>query len=223
MRIVFCVLAAIGAVMMVGVAQAAGRTIVCIGDSLTTCGGKDGRYTDWLAAWLPNDTIINKGIGGDRLAGGCARFKRDVLDLNPDVVIIELGACDYWAKKITLTGLRADLEGMVSRAKKAEIEVVIASCFGDNYDSSCKKIDLNSTKIDYAKGIALIEREVIKKHDCFYVANMQKDIKQQGKEKYWTSKNHPNKAGNEFVARRILKELKKALARVGMARARSRM
>ena len=34
------------------------RTIVVIGDSLTACGGADGKYTDYLQEWLPIHFII---------------------------------------------------------------------------------------------------------------------------------------------------------------------
>jgi hypothetical protein len=38
------------------------KTIVCIGDSLTACGGLGGKYTDYLKQLLPRHSIINKGI-----------------------------------------------------------------------------------------------------------------------------------------------------------------
>ena len=57
------------------------QTIVCIGDSLTACGLPGGSYTDHLSKWLKKHTVINKGIGGDTLAGGRKRFEKDVLQL----------------------------------------------------------------------------------------------------------------------------------------------
>ena len=52
------------------------RTIVCLGDSLTACGGLVGKYPDYLQQQLPGHFIINKGIGGDTLAGGRKRFEK---------------------------------------------------------------------------------------------------------------------------------------------------
>jgi len=42
---------------------------------------------------------------------------------------------------------------------------------------------------------------------------MQMDIKPNSREPYWAdkNKNHPNKKGNKYVAKRILKQLNKAL------------
>jgi len=96
-------------------------TIVCIGDSLTVCGGKDGRYTDWLSEFLPKHKIVNKGIGGDILAGGRARFQHDVLDLTPDVVIIELGANDFWQQKRTIEELQKQIWQIWSKEQKKQI------------------------------------------------------------------------------------------------------
>ncbi len=197
--------------VMTGCAQKRSCTIVCVGDSLTACGGEGGKYTDWLAKWLPQHTIVNKGVGGDTLAGGRTRFQRDVIDLNPDIVVIELGANDFWAKSRPIEDLQADLEDMVARCRKIGAQVVIASCFGGRQYGRETKIEFEKDRVDYAQAIADMEDRVVRKYGCLYVPNMQVDIKPNGKPLYWDDTNHPNKAGNEFVARRILAELRKAL------------
>ena len=189
------------------------QTIVCFGDSLTVCGGKGGKYSDWLSISLPQHIFINKGVAGDTLARGRKRFQRSVLASNPDVVIIELGANDFWQKKRTIEQLQADLTDMVQRAKTENIEVVIASCFGNRDYEKEEALEFSSKSSDFAQAIADMEQEVCKEFDCFYVPNMQVDIKPNGTHPYWEDMNHPNKAGNEFVAKRILPELKRALAR----------
>lgn len=206
------------AVVLAGLVLAAGcrrqrqsSTIVCLGDSLTTCGGRDGRYSDWLAKWLPNDIIVNKGVNRDTLAGGRDRFQDDVLGLKPDVVIIELGANDFWLMKRDISQLWADLEDMVVRAKQAGVEVVIASCFGRRDYLLEEKTEFGPERYGLADRIWRMEEEVCEKYSCFYVPNMQIDIKPNGKKPYWADNLHPNKEGNKFVAKRILRQLKKAL------------
>ena len=194
------------------------KVIVCIGNSLTVCGGKGGRYTDWLGEWLKGHTIINKGVNGDTLAQGRARFERDVLALNADVVVIELGANDFWQMRRNISELQADLEDMVGRARGAGMEVDIASCFGEREYEIGETMEFEVYRYNFAQAIAKMEQAVATKYDCFYVPNMQADIKPNGREPYWADKNHPNKQGNEFVARRILKELKKAIRRAGVHR-----
>lgn len=191
--------------------QEPGQTVVCFGDSLTTCGGRDGRYSDWLAKWLPNDEIINKGVDRNTLAEGRARFKKDVLALKPDVVIIALGASDFWRMKRDISELRADLEDMAARAKQAQIQVVIASCFGQRDYLLEKEVEFGPARYGFADRIWRMEEEVCESYGCFYVPNMQADIKPNGKEPYWADKLHPNEEGNKFVAKRILPELEKAL------------
>ena len=187
--------------------------VVCIGDSLTACGGPGGRYTDWLAAWMPEAEIINKGIGGNTLAQGRARYQQDILDLNPNVVVIELGANDFWRAKRPLDELAADLDYMVSAARHAGAQVVIASCFGDAGNGDASPEFQEDVHARYACGIAQVEQDVCIRYACFYVPNMQFDIKPVvDYPQYWGDDRHPNKAGNELVARRIFAELEKAMA-----------
>lgn len=183
-------------------------TIVCLGDSLTLCGGPDGKYSDWLAKWLPNDTIINKGLEGDTLAGGRDRFQRDVLDLQPDIAVIALGANDFWQGKRQIPQLRADLEDMLSRAKAANIKVIVASTFGGRDYASEEKSEFGPERFDFAHTIAEMEKQLTKKYSCAYVPNMQADIKPNGRVPYWQNHLHPNEIGNEFVAKRILEAIK---------------
>ena len=179
--------------------------IVCFGDSLTACGGPGGHYSDWLAKMLPDCEIINRGISGDTLGGGRKRFAKDVMKLHPDILVFELGANDYWRRKRTLDDLKKDYEYMIKTAHDAGIKIVIAGCFGADYDP-VRKIDTSRTGLarkDYACGIAAMEFEFARRYACVYIPVMQADIKPNGSIPYWSDKNHPNKKGNEFVAKRI--------------------
>jgi lysophospholipase L1-like esterase len=196
-----------------GVSCADPVRIVCLGDSLTTCGGQNGRYTDWLAQWLPRCEIINKGVGGDTLAQGRTRYQRDVLDLQPDIVVIQLGANDFWRAQRPIGDLAADLEYMVKLARHTGIQVVIASCFGNDTGGDPSEELVNRRQQHYGNGIAAFERRICERYGCFYVPNLQVDIKPiKSHPEFWGDHRHPNKAGNQKVALRILTELKKAMA-----------
>src|SRR5262245_39853799 len=67
-----------------------GRTIVCLGDSITAGvgSGPGEAYPELLAAKLGTQ-VINEGISGDTTAGGLARVD-DVLAKDPWLVIVEL-------------------------------------------------------------------------------------------------------------------------------------
>jgi len=212
MRLVAILLLA-GGIFFSGCGDNRPMRIVCIGDSLTACGGEGGHYSDYLQAWLPNDEVINKGIGGDTLGGGRKRFEKDVLQLHPDVIVIELGANDFWKASTPVSELAGFLESMFADSKPAGAEVVIASCFGSRkYDNDTPTTEIARKQKFYAQQIADFENDIVSRYGCYYVPDMQVDIRPNGKSPYWDDTNHPNKAGNELVARRIFTELKKAIA-----------
>lgn len=198
--------------IMSGCQKSEPMKIVCIGDSLGTCGQPDGRYSDYLQARLPDCEIVNKCISGDTLDGGRARFQADVIALEPDIVIIQLGANDYWKAKRSKQELAADLESMVVDSKNIGAEVVIASCFGKRrYLANNSKTEIDRRRDRYAEYIADIQADIVKKYNCFYAPDIQVDILPNGRAPYWTDNNHPNKQGNKFVAQRIYDELAKAV------------
>ena len=188
--------------------------IVCFGDSLTACGGRNGRFSDWLQKTLPEYRIINSGKGGDTLGGGLARLDSSVLRHKPDIVILELGANDYWRRKRSLSDLKRDYESIISRCREAGAKVLVISCFGNDKVPEGESIDFARPGIPlahYAAGLALIERELVKKYHCGYVPDMQCAITPKGRKDLWSDKNHPNSSGNRIVAGTIFSELRKML------------
>lgn len=73
-------------------------TIVVFGDSTTAARGKIEIYANWLERELPakgiRAEIINAGIGGHDTQMAVARFQRDVLAKDPDLVVIQFGIND---------------------------------------------------------------------------------------------------------------------------------
>ncbi|MBQ4481224.1 MAG: hypothetical protein II943_11370 [Victivallales bacterium] len=190
------------------------RRIVCLGDSLTACGGEGGRYSDMLQKSLPGYEIINSGIGGDTLGGGLARLKADVLDWQPGCVIVELGANDYWQRRRSLQELQKDYEEIVSRCRQVGAKVLIISCFGNDKLPGGVSLRWDQAGLsleEYAAGLAIIERELCEKYHCGYVPDMQCGIVPKGNQEQWSDSNHPNAAGNRIVADTILAELQRLL------------
>ncbi|MCU1578106.1 MAG: hydrolase family protein [Rhodoglobus sp.] len=80
------------------------RTILFTGDSVTDCGRRDDPaglgdgYVRTIAASLPDDTVINTGISGNRVRDLKARWQEDVLDHKPDVVSVLIGVNDTWRR-----------------------------------------------------------------------------------------------------------------------------
>ena len=190
------------------------KKIVCFGDSLTSCGGKGGRYSDMLQKSLPGYRIINSGKGGDTIGGGLARLESAVLGHHARYLIVGLGANDYWQRKRSLNDLKKDYETILSRCSGAGMKIVIISCFGNEKLPPGELIDFGKAGIPlqhYAAGLAVIERELAEKYHAGYVPDMQCGITPKGRKDLWSDSNHPNAAGNRIVADTILPELRKIL------------
>ena len=82
------------------------RTVLFIGDSITDCGRREDHealghgyvrlLAEHFAAHEPTATVINRGIGGDKVADLEARFGADGLAHAPDLVTIYVGVNDAW-------------------------------------------------------------------------------------------------------------------------------
>ncbi|MDD4101154.1 MAG: GDSL-type esterase/lipase family protein [Kiritimatiellae bacterium] len=207
-KLTFSVLTVIGVAVAVAIVvwglKDRRPTLVCFGDSLTSCGGEGGHYSHWLARSLPYARVIDAGIGGDTLDGGLNRFERDVLAHNPALLVIALGANDFWRNMRGVDEMGNDLESMVRTARGRGIQVVIASCFGDRqfWEEVC--VEFEPYRFGLAAEIAQMEAALCDKYECIYVPNMQIDIKPNRLPPFWDETDHPNRAGNEQVALRLL-------------------
>ena len=86
----------------------AGSTVLFIGDSITEWGRDDStgslgngyvqRAADLWGVVHPDHpvTVVNKGIGGNRVADLRTRWTRDAIDVAPDVVTVMIGINDTW-------------------------------------------------------------------------------------------------------------------------------
>ncbi len=208
-----CVLLALLILMSVVMVRRAARErkprVVCFGDSLTSCGGSGGRYSDFLAHALPEMLVINKGVGGETLFDGRRRFQRDVLDLKPAALVIAMGANDWKRNERPIEALREDLEFMVRAAREAGIRVVIAGVFGEHPDPAGRALrDRHKGPDGLAAQIYEMERAIAGTHGCGHVPNMQIDLNTPG---CWDFTGHPTPSGNRLIAVRILSVLNEAL------------
>lgn len=99
--------------------------IVCIGDS-TTYGfpyGPEYSWTSMLAEQIDGQ-VINKGINGNTTEDMLWRFKKDVLDLKPDYVIITGGINDV-VQGESLASITFNLEKMINSALENGVKVIL--------------------------------------------------------------------------------------------------
>lgn len=172
--------------------------ILCFGDSLTACGGEDGRFSDILGCRFPSHTFVNAGVGGETIAEGRARLEADVLAERPDIVLVEYGANDWWQDERPPEAWAADLEAIVTRICRTGARAVILGVFGTYLDAAGQRREKEFGTDPRATHFRALESDVAARHGCPYVANIQERII--GRRCCWRDRNHPNELGNRHVA-----------------------
>ena len=95
--------------------------VVFMGDSITD---------SWkLAEYFPNRPYVNRGISGQTTSQMLIRFRPDVIDLKPKVVVILAGTNDISGNTgpMTLEAIQDNIASMVDLAHANGINVVLAS------------------------------------------------------------------------------------------------
>ncbi|PYS89154.1 MAG: capsular biosynthesis protein [Acidobacteria bacterium] len=97
------------------------QRVVFMGDSIT-----DGWKLD---QYFPGAPYVNRGISGQTTSQMLLRFRADVIDLKPKVVVILAGTNDISGNtgSITLAGIENNYASMVDLARTNGINVVFAS------------------------------------------------------------------------------------------------
>lgn len=166
-----------------------GRTIVCLGDSITSGVGASRAYPDRLAARLGVE-IVNAGVPGDTAEDGLARLDQ-VLALDPWLVVVELGGNDILRRvppERTEAALRAILDRLLA-ARVAPVLVQIETPFGGRYSA--------------------IFDELGDEYDVPVVEDVLGDVLLDPALKADTI--HPNDQGHEVLAEALAEELKPIL------------
>lgn len=170
-----------------------GENIICFGDSLTEGVGaaKGEDYPSGLARQLRYQ-VINAGRRGDTTADALSRLDQDVLGQNPRLVIVLLGGNDF-LRQVPLSETRKNLEEIVQRIQERGAMAVLVGVrlglFTDEYGP--------------------VYKEIAKKHGALFIPEVLKGILSDPKSK--SDSIHPNAAGYQLMAERILKQVKPLL------------
>lgn len=166
-----------------------GTTVVCFGDSLTAgYGASAGQdYPSYLSA-LIHLPVINTGISGNTTRDALRRLDRDVLAYHPKLVIITLGANDFFQeipKKETLVNMERIIERIKGQGGMVIWAAVQTGIFADGYID-----DLT----------ALADREHI-----ILIPNVLKGIIDHPQ--YMSDEVHPNSEGYRIMAEHIYQKI----------------
>ncbi len=173
--------------------------LVCFGDSLTAgIGAPKGKsYPDYLRNYLDVE-IVNAGVPGDTASQARERFENDVLSFDPDVVIIEFGANDYFLG-VSSQNTKIDLEYMVDKLLDNGTIIFIAKFFPE-------KSILSFIKGKDKKSYDKMYRELSSKENVFLVEDIWEEV--WGRPKYMSDTVHPNEYGYEIMAKKYFEAVK---------------
>lgn len=98
--------------------------VVFIGDSITDIWDENG-----FGGFFPGKPYVNRGIGGQTTPQMLVRFRQDVIDLKPKVVVILAGTNDISGNTgpMTLEQTGANISSMAELATANGIKVILSS------------------------------------------------------------------------------------------------
>lgn len=112
---------------------ASGPAVVFFGDSITEAGGYIDILRRRLAAERPGwgVSLVNRGHSGYRVPMIQPLLQKEVLDSDPDLVVIYIGINDVWQHEhgagTSAADFEAGLRDMLTRCNQAGVEVVLCS------------------------------------------------------------------------------------------------
>ena len=181
--------------------------VVFLGDSITDY---------WkLADYFPGKPYINRGIDGQTTPQMLVRFRQDVINLHPKVLVVLAGTNDIAG----VTGpthsenIEANFASMAELARVHHIRVVFASLLpANNYTPEAKE---NFALRPRGKILALNEwlRDYCAKNSLVYLDYFSAVLDQQGllKRDFSDDGLHPNAAGYKIMAPLAEKAITKSL------------
>jgi lysophospholipase L1-like esterase len=190
-------------------------TILFQGDSITDSGRKSNHneslgegYVMMTAAWLsalyPEERLkfYNRGISGNRIKDLKNRWKKDCLDLRPDLVSILVGVNDINWKPSTTENFRLDYTNILEQTQQLKCQIVLIDPFlvDFNRNSLVLREELNK-KIDIVRELSRkFETKLIPLNDIFKEACIKRDSS------FWSLDGaHPTLAGHALIAQSWIK------------------
>ena len=170
------------------------KIVVAFGDSLTRGYGvaSPGKnFVTYLSEYTKIN-IINSGKSGDETADALVRLKSDVLDYNPDVVMVLLGGNDYldgYSEEV----FDANMHAIIKAIKKTKAKIILIG--GNKY--LAPKFELVLEKMAAEDDIAGYVPSVLGG------ISLRKDL--------LFDDVHPNDNGHKIIADLILPVLEKVL------------
>lgn len=196
--------------------------VIFFGDSITEQGIKPGGYVTKIDSLckLENKSdqydFVGAGVSGNKVYDLYLRLEDDVLNKNPDIVIIFIGVNDVWHKASKGTGTDPDkfekfYQAIINKikAKGSKIVLCTPATIGERTDfSNAQDGDLNEYSViirDIAKKNGL---QIIDLRKIFHEYGLQNNPDNKDRGVLTVDGVHLNPKGNELVAGEMWRVIK---------------
>ncbi|MEZ5962512.1 MAG: GDSL-type esterase/lipase family protein [Planctomycetota bacterium] len=195
-----------------------GDRVVFFGDSITAAAVKAGGYIDCVAsdlrARLPGVELIGKGVSGNRVPDLAARLERDVLAVEPTVVVVYIGINDVWhslrGKGTPIDAFESGLRQLVHDIAAAGARVVLCtpSVIGEKAAGSNQLDGMLDEYAAVSRRVAASAHLTLLDLRARFVAALRARNTDDAERGVLTTDGvHLNAAGNRFVADAMLEVL----------------
>lgn len=187
--------------------------VIFFGDSITQAGIKPGGYIVKMDSLIKQQGItdyelVGAGVSGNKVYDLYLRLETDVLEKQPDVVVIYIGVNDVWHKATSGTGTDADkfekfYRAIIKKLMDKNIKVIVCTpaTIGERNDNSNQQDgDLNRYSAiirNMAKDLSIPVCDLRKSFMDYLQIN---NPKNEEKGILTLDRVHLNDAGNLFVA-----------------------
>ena len=196
--------------------------VIFFGDSITEAGAKPGGYITRIDSMARKENrgnqyeFLGAGVGGNKVYDLYLRLEDDVLNKNPDVVIIYVGVNDVWHKQSSGTGTDPDkfekfYTAIINKlkAKNSKIILCTPAAIGERTDFTNQQDgDLNKysgiiRNIAKSNNLPLVDLR-----QSFLDYNKQNNPENKELGILTTDRVHLNAKGNQLVADEMWKAIK---------------
>ena len=160
--------------------------------------------------------FINRGISGNRIVDVYARIKKDIININPDVISILIGVNDVWHEfSESPNGVDADkyykiYDMLINEVRVAlpDVKIMIMEPFVLKGSATEEKFDSFSAEV---KKRAEMAKKIAEKYNLPYIElqNGFNELSKSAEERYWLVDGvHPTSMGHEYIKNEWIKAFK---------------
>jgi len=208
--------------LLLSFTQVQKKKVIFFGDSITEAGVKPGGYITKTAELAAKENLssqfefVGAGIGGNKVYDLYLRMDDDVLNKNPDVVVIYIGVNDVWHKRSYGTGTDYDkfekfYNAIIKKLQAKNCKVILATpaVIGERTDFS-NELDGDLNKYStLIRGLAEKNKlPLVDLRKAFLDYNKQNNPENKESGILTSDRVHLNEKGNDLVATEMWKAIK---------------